>query len=108
MRAGEIGARRADAARFSLSVRPVPGEFRIWRTPENGNRLKLQEQPFRLLVILLEGGEVVTRDDLRHHIWREDTLVDFASSFRVAVRKLREALNNVAKRFRGAEFPQAL
>lgn len=51
---------------------------------------------------------MVTRDDLRHHIWREDTFVDFASSFRVAVRKLREALNNVAKRFRGAEFPQAL
>jgi len=41
----------------------------LWK---NGNRVKLQEQPFRLLVVLLENaGEVVTRDDLRHRIWRD-------------------------------------
>jgi DNA-binding winged helix-turn-helix (wHTH) protein len=75
---------------------------------KNGNRVKPQEQPFRLLVILCNPGEVVTRDDLRHRIGRDDTFVDFDSSLRMAVRKLREALNNVAKRFSGAEFPQAL
>ena len=60
--------------------------------------MKLQEQPFRLLIILLENaGEVVTRDDLRHRIWRDDTFVDFDSSLRVAVRKLREALDDDAE-----------
>ena len=71
---------------------------------KNGNRVKLQEQPFRLLVALLENaGEVVTREDLRHHIWRDDTFVDFESSLRVAVRKLREALGDDAENPRYVE-----
>ena len=73
----------------------------LWK---NGNRVKLQEQPFRLLVILLENaGEVVTRDDLRHRIWRDDTFVDFDSSLRVAVGKLREALGDDAENPRYVE-----
>ena len=65
---------------------------------KNGTRLKLQEQPFQLLVILLENpGEVVTREELRSGLWREDTFVDFDGSLRVAVRKLREALNDDAE-----------
>ena len=71
---------------------------------KNGSRVKLQEQPFRLLVILLENaGEVVTRDDLRHRIWRDDTFVDFDGSLRVAVRKLREALGDDAENPRYVE-----
>jgi Tol biopolymer transport system component/DNA-binding winged helix-turn-helix (wHTH) protein len=71
---------------------------------KNGNRVKLQEQPFRLLVILLENaGEVVTRDDLRHRIWRDDMFVDFDGSLRVAVRKLREALGDDAENPRYVE-----
>jgi Tol biopolymer transport system component/DNA-binding winged helix-turn-helix (wHTH) protein len=73
----------------------------LWK---NGNRVKLQEQPFRLLVILLENaGEVVTRDDLRHRVWRDDTFVDFDSSLRVAVGKLREALGDDAENPRYVE-----
>lgn len=65
---------------------------------KDGNRIKLQEQPFRLLVVLLENaGEIVTRAELRNRIWREDTFVDFDSSLRVAVRKLREALGDDAE-----------
>src|SRR6478609_1185864 len=65
---------------------------------KNGNRVKLQEQPFRLLVVLLENaGEVVSREDLRSRIWREDTFVDFDGSLRVAIRKLREALDDDAE-----------
>src|SRR6476660_2037816 len=79
-----------------FQVNSVSGE--LWK---NGNRVKLQEQPFRLLIILLENaGEVVTRDDLRHRIWRDDTFVDFDSSLRVAVGKLREALGD------DAEYPR--
>ena len=71
---------------------------------KNGKRVRLQEQPFRLLVVLLENaGEVVTRDDLRHRIWRDDTFVDFDSSLRVAVGKLREALGDDAENPRYVE-----
>ena len=53
---------------------------------KDGNRIKLQEQPFRLLVVLLENaGEMVTRAELRNRIWPQDTFVDFDSSLRVAV-----------------------
>jgi DNA-binding winged helix-turn-helix (wHTH) protein/Tol biopolymer transport system component len=76
-----------------FQVNSVSGELL-----KNGIRVKLQEQPFRLLVALLENaGEVVTRDDLRHCIWQHDTFVDFDSSLRVAVRKLREALGDDAE-----------
>ncbi len=65
---------------------------------KDGNRIKLQEQPFRLLVVLLENaGEMVTRAELRNRIWPQDTFVDFDSSLRVAVRKLREALGDDAE-----------
>jgi DNA-binding winged helix-turn-helix (wHTH) protein len=82
-----------------FQVNSVSGELL-----KNGNRVKLQEQPFRLLIVLLENaGEVVTRDDLRHRIWRDDTFVDFDSSLRVAVGKLREALGDDAENPRYVE-----
>jgi eukaryotic-like serine/threonine-protein kinase len=62
-----------------------------------GKRVKLQEQPLRLLVALLERpGEVVPRTDLQKRIWPQDTFVDFDSSLRVAIRKLRTALGDDA------------
>ena len=65
---------------------------------KNGARVRLQEQPFRLLVVLLENArEIVTRDELRNRIWPQDTFVDFDGSLRVAVRKLREALDDDAE-----------
>jgi DNA-binding winged helix-turn-helix (wHTH) protein len=61
----------------------------------DGKHVKLQEQPFRLLVVLLENaGDVVTREELRDRIWPKDTFVDFDGSLRVAIRKLREALHD--------------
>ena len=65
---------------------------------KQGRRVKLQEQPFRLLVILLEnGGHVVSREEIRLCIWQENTFGDFDSSLRVAVRKLRNALGDDAE-----------
>jgi eukaryotic-like serine/threonine-protein kinase len=64
---------------------------------KQGVRVKLQEQPFRLLVILLENaGELVAHEDIRRRIWENNTFVEFDSSLRVAVRKLREALGDDA------------
>ena len=62
-----------------------------------GLKVKLQDQPLRLLVLLLESaGEVVTREELRSKLWPADTFVDFDHSLNTAVRKLREALGDSA------------
>jgi eukaryotic-like serine/threonine-protein kinase len=62
---------------------------------KKGVRVKLQEQPFRLLCLLLEsGGKVVTREAVRAHLWAGNTYVDFDASLSVAVGKLREALGD--------------
>lgn len=64
---------------------------------KDGARVRLQDQPFRLLVVLLEhAGQVVTREEIQRRIWPENTFVDFDSSVRVALRKLRDALGDDA------------
>jgi TolB-like protein/DNA-binding winged helix-turn-helix (wHTH) protein/Tfp pilus assembly protein PilF len=63
-----------------------------------GLRISLQDQPFRLLALLLErAGQVVTREELRDKLWPADTFVDFDHSLNTAVRKLREALGDSAE-----------
>ncbi len=65
---------------------------------KNGRPIRLQEQPYRLLLVLLETpGEIVSREELRRRLWPGDTFVDFDGSLRVAVRKLREALDDDAE-----------
>jgi cholera toxin transcriptional activator len=60
-------------------------------------KVKLQEQPFQVLLVLLERpGEVVTREDLRERLWPADTFVDFDHSLNTAINKLREALRDSA------------
>jgi cholera toxin transcriptional activator len=62
-----------------------------------GNRLRLQMQPFQVLVALLERPrEVVTRDELRQRLWPEDTFVDFDHSLNTAMAKLRDVLGDSA------------
>lgn len=64
---------------------------------KNGRRLRLQEQPFAVLVTLLERpGEVITREELRQRLWPADTFVDFDHSLNTAVNKLREVLGDSA------------
>jgi Tol biopolymer transport system component/DNA-binding winged helix-turn-helix (wHTH) protein len=62
---------------------------------KSGVRIKLQEQPFQILAMLLERpGEIVTREELRKRLWPEDTFVDFDLSLNSAVKKLRQALGD--------------
>src|ERR1700743_1991101 len=64
---------------------------------KSGTRIRLQEQPFQVLTVLLERpGEVVSREDLRQKLWPADTFVDFDHSLNTAVNKLREALGDSA------------
>src|ERR1700756_5189320 len=61
-------------------------------------RLKLQPKSFLILKALLQApGEMVTREDLKARLWAENTFVEFESSLNVAVRRLREALNDEAQ-----------
>src|ERR1700748_1766936 len=64
----------------------------------HGLRVRLQEQPFRLLEMLLERpGEVVTREELQKKLWPADTFVDFDHGLNKAISKIREALNDSAE-----------
>jgi cholera toxin transcriptional activator len=64
---------------------------------KNGAKLRLQEQPFQVLALLLErAGDLVTREELRQKLWPADTFVDFDHSLNTAVNKLRETLGDSA------------
>ena len=79
-------------ANFEVNLRA--GELR-----REGSKVRLQEQPFALLTVLLESaGEVVAREELRKRLWAEDTFVDFDHRLAVAVSKVRDALRDSAER----------
>src|ERR1700675_2780229 len=72
-----------------------PAEGRLAR---NGTSVKLQDLPYRLLVMLVERpGEIVTREEVRQRLWPENTFVEFDNSLGVAIRKVRESLNDNAE-----------
>lgn len=64
----------------------------------NGERVKLQDKPFQILMLLLaEPRKLVTREELRRSLWPADTFVDFEAGLNTAIRKLRDALQDEAK-----------
>lgn len=87
----------------------MPGPTRLFRfgifelDPEarkllkRGAQSQLQEQPFQVLVMLLENaGAIVTRDDIRRRLWSPDTFVNFEQGLGTAVKKIRRALGDDA------------
>lgn len=71
---------------------------------KNGLKIKVQEQPFQILALLLEHrGELVTREELRKVLWPGDTFVDFNVGLNVAVKKLRDAIGDSAENSRFVE-----
>src|ERR1700694_2390040 len=65
---------------------------------KHGVRIKLQQKPFQILVLLLERpGEVVTREELQRRLWASDVFVDFESGLNNAVKQLRAALGDSAE-----------
>jgi len=80
--------------RFGAFEADLPsGEVR-----KSGSRIKLQDQPFKILQILLEHpGDLVTREELQSRIWPEDSFGDFDHAVNVAVGKLRAALGDSAE-----------
>src|ERR1039457_7577996 len=60
---------------------------------KSGARVKLHDQPFQILTLLIErAGEVVTREEIRQTLWPGNTFVEFDNGLNVAVKKLRTAL----------------
>ena len=73
---------------FELDLRA--GELR-----KHGLKIRIQEQPFQVLAMLIEhAGEVVTREDLQKRLWPADTFVDFDHGLNKAINKIREALGD--------------
>ena len=84
---------KSDVIRFG----PFEADLYTRELRRNGRKLRLQEQPFQVLAMLLERpGELVTREQIRARLWPQDTFVDFDHGLNAAVRRLREALNDNA------------
>ena len=82
--------------RFQFGVFQVDvsnGEVR-----KQGSKIKLQEKPFQLLVLLLEhAGRITTREELRRGLWSADTFVDFDANLKTTLNKLRQVLGDSAE-----------
>lgn len=77
---------------FELDV--DEGELR-----RNGALIRLQPQPFKLLVLMVRrAGALVSRDEIRSELWPEGTFVDFDQAVNFAVKQVRDALGDVADR----------
>jgi DNA-binding winged helix-turn-helix (wHTH) protein/TolB-like protein len=72
-------------------------DLRAGELRKAGVRVKLHDQPFQVLAMLLDRpGELVTRDEIRKRLWEDDTIVDFDHGLNNAVARLREALGDSA------------
>src|SRR6202790_3500317 len=87
--------------RFKFGV--FEADLRTGELTKLGKRVRLQEQPFQLLVMLLEKhGELVIREELRERLWPE-TIVDFDHGLNKAISKVRDALGDSAENTRFIE-----
>jgi cholera toxin transcriptional activator len=88
----EIG-RKTRIARFGV----FEADLDVRELRKQGRRIRLQDQPFAVLAILLENARsVISREDIRQKLWAADTFVDFDHSLNTAVNKIRETLGDSA------------
>jgi eukaryotic-like serine/threonine-protein kinase len=79
----------------NLKFGPYEVDTRAGELRKQGSKIRLQEKPLRVLAALAaQPGVLVTREELRKHLWPDDTFVDFETGLNTAVSKLREALND--------------
>jgi Tol biopolymer transport system component/DNA-binding winged helix-turn-helix (wHTH) protein len=87
-----------------LKFGPYVVDLAAGELQKNGSRIRLQEKPLRVLVLLAERqGQLVTREELRNRLWQEETFVDFEAGLNTAVSKLRDALSDRADKPRFIE-----
>jgi eukaryotic-like serine/threonine-protein kinase len=93
MKANQRASLRLGA--FELDLKS--GELRPLEPGPERRTIILQEQPFRVLQMLIErAGQIATREDLKRKLWPNDTIVDFGHSINVAIGTLRRALGDSA------------
>jgi len=91
---GTIGKGASSVVRFGL----FEADLQSGELSRQGTKVRLQEQPFQILTLLLEKPcEVVTRAELRARLWPSDTFVDFDHGLNAAVKRLRDALGDSAE-----------
>ena len=83
----------------TVSFGPYALDLRSGELRKFGVRVKMGEQPFQILVMLLENpGELVSREELRAKLWADDTFVDFDHGLNSAVQRLRDCLSDTAEK----------
>jgi TolB-like protein/DNA-binding winged helix-turn-helix (wHTH) protein len=96
--------RPPDQSRRAIHFGAFQIDFSSGELRKHGIKLKLQEQPFQILVMMLERpGEVVTREELRSRLWSADTFVDFDVGLNNAILRLRNVLGDSAEKPRFIE-----
>jgi DNA-binding winged helix-turn-helix (wHTH) protein/Tol biopolymer transport system component len=94
----------ADAPVLSLRFGPFEFDARRRELRRDGRRMRVQEQPFQILQMLLESpGDVVSREDIRKRLWPEGTVVEFDHSINSAVKRLRHVLRDSTEKPRYIE-----
>src|SRR5258707_5390688 len=89
---------RANDGSWVIHFGVFEADLRAGELRRNCSKVKLQEQPFQILAMLLERpGEIVTREELRARLWSADTFVDFDHGLNSAIRRLRDALGDSAE-----------
>ena len=87
-----------------VSLGPFEIDFHTGEVRKHGVLIKLQEKPLRVLQLLIERqGRLVTRDELRQHLWPQDLYLDFDRNLTIAMNKLRSALCDSAEKPRYIE-----
>jgi len=101
---GQSPFSRTDSLARAIRFGPFELDVRAAELDKNGRKIFLQEQPFQILLMLLEKpGDVVLREEIRERLWPNGTFVQFAPSINAAVQRLREALGDTANRPRYVE-----
>ena len=101
---GESPVNRTESLARVIRFGPFELDVRAAELNKNGRKLLLQEQPFQILLMLLEKpGDVVLREEIRQRLWPNGTFVQFAPSINTAMQRLREALGDTANRPRYVE-----
>ena len=88
---------RASPSANVVSFGPFRLDLKAGELHQDGRTVRLQEQPFQVLKMLVENaGEVVSREEIRHILWPDDTIVEFDQSINAVIKKLRLALEDSA------------
>ena len=96
----DANPRKNQRAELAHVIRFVPFELdsRAGELRKHGIRIRLQEKPLQILLVLVERhGEAILRDEIRLRLWPNNTIVEFDHSINAAIKRLRDALGESAE-----------